>query len=162
MKKETIKGMSMEKYEQLFNAEWERLWETASHWNGERYDYILPPSISYPLYHCSAQVDIYPRTFVLRSYSTDVAVLDVENSTLLIRGRYSATTDQHVCKFMRWLREHHYEVRVVLQDYRKSSNEIGYNPYTGYTYKMYKSTGLWLTKRGEKVNPINEFPVYRW
>ena len=40
---------------------------------------------------------------VLKSYGTIVAIYDLENNTLISRGRYSMTTYQHISKFRNML-----------------------------------------------------------
>lgn len=58
------------------------------------------------LYHCSAQVCETPYGYVLKSYNTYVAIYSREQKHLVILGRFSHTTSQHVSKFKKWLVTH--------------------------------------------------------
>lgn len=57
------------------------------------------------LYHCSAQVCETPYGYVLKSYNTYVAIYSREQKHLVVLGRFSHTTYQHVSKFKKWLLE---------------------------------------------------------
>lgn len=49
--------------------------------------------------NCSAMVSKTDKNIILMSYRTIVAIFDKESKTVFARGRYSATTYQHVRKF---------------------------------------------------------------
>lgn len=57
------------------------------------------------LYHCNAQVCETPYGHALKSYNTYVAIYSREQKHLVVLGRFTHTTYQHVSKFKRWLLE---------------------------------------------------------
>lgn len=102
------------------------------------------------LYNCQARIFINGGYVLLRSYSTNVAVYHDSSKTLLVCGRnpserWSATTDQHIAKFIRWLRDHEYPLQFVLWDYVKSGNVIGYDHWERGTFKAYENRGVQYT-----------------
>lgn len=99
------------------------------------------------LYHCSARLCQDGRVIVLKSYSTIVAAFDKLTHRLYINGYYSATTNQHVAKFKRWLREKGFEVHYWFNRSPNSRLVVGASmEYTNGEYKLYQRTGLTLVK----------------
>lgn len=103
------------------------------------------------LYQCSASLETYADYVLLTSYSTLVAIYHAPTATVLVRGRYSATTDSHVAKFLKWLRHYEYPLKNVVQDYAKSRNEVGYDLWQHGTYRYYKRGGInYVDRSGER------------
>lgn len=113
------------------------------------------------LYHCSATVEIYAHYVCLVSYSTLVAILDVKSATLYVRGRYSATTDQHICKFKKWLLSKGFYFLRVLQDYVNSRKVCGYtSPRGSAIYKVYANKVYMFFAHLDNPAPAIKLPTY--
>lgn len=112
------------------------------------------------LYHCTATVEIYAHYVCLVSYTTLVAILDIEHKALYVRGRYSATTDQHISKFKKWLVSKEFEFECVLQDYAISCKICGYTNPTGAYYKVYKNKVYLNSKYFDEPLPALKLPTY--
>lgn len=88
------------------------------------------------LYSCSAKVCrlalstiLHDTPIALVSYNTCVAVYLPHNSRLYVFDYYSPTTCQHVCKFERWLKERHHDVKRINLYHRKRNKNGSYLVY---------------------------------
>lgn len=112
------------------------------------------------LYQCSATLETYADYVLLNSYNTLVAIYHVPTATVLVRGRYSATTDSYVAKFLKWLRHYEYPLQYVVQDWAKSRNEVGYDLWHRYTYRYYKRGGINAVNRNGERFAVWRIPSY--
>lgn len=128
--------VTREVWHQWFDKNWYELLEDYEHTDPDRVK---------RLYSCSAQTMEYFHVIVLQSYSTIVAVYDKHPGDLFVNGHYSATTDQHVCKFKRYIRSLRYELNHEFNRSENSRGIVGYNyEYTVGYYRLYKREGVVL------------------
>lgn len=134
MKEETRKIATMQ--------DW-KLW-FGKHWTELELDYVhSSPEKVTRLFNCSAHIMYFKEVIVLRSYSTNVAVYDLQSGDLFINGYYSATTCQHVSKFKTWLNRHGYTLNHWFNSSANSRGVLGESlEYAFGYYKLYKKTGL--------------------
>lgn len=149
--KNTIKGITLDEWQRQFTVMWDYYLRSIG---TQSYDDTTQ------LYHCTADLEIYRDYVLLTSYSTLVAIYHIPSKTVLIRGRYSATTDQHVHKFLKWLRTYQYEVQYTVFDYVKSNREIGYDLWDCGVIKYYKRDGVCYTDRSGERYPLRRVPCY--
>lgn len=75
----------------------------------------------------------------LKSYNTIVAYYDTFSRDIKIYDYYSATTCQHVTKFMRLLNEYGYEIDTITYLYERSDRIACIDNQFQYITKWYKS-----------------------
>lgn len=75
------------------------------------------------LYRCSAHMIVCEDVIVLKSYNTFVAHYDIDNGIIYVYDYYSATTSQHISKFIKFCREN-YCVCEVRYLYERSDKMI--------------------------------------
>lgn len=78
------------------------------------------------LYTCKASIykGINSNNYVLRSYNTFVAVYHYSTGTVICFDYYSATTQQHFNKFIKWLEENGQLVMRKTYLYKRSDRYI--------------------------------------
>lgn len=137
--KETIKIATPQDWKFWFDKKWYDLLEDYEH---------SEPSRTERLYHCSAMVYTYENVIVLQSYSTFVAAYDPHTGDLFINGYYSATTCQHVCKFMRHIRKLGFVINHWFNRSENSRRIYGESlEYADGVYKYYKREGMVFVNR---------------
>lgn len=101
----------------MYINEFSRVFER---WNDYR---ISETPIMHKLRHCTATVYEYSDIIVLKSYNTIVAWYDKFNEKLLVYGYYSATTQQHIAKF---IADYCSNETFRINGYCDSNNRIAY------------------------------------
>ena len=78
------------------------------------------------LYTCNASIfkGVNSNNYVLKSYNTFVALYRTSSGTVFCFDYYSATTQQHFNKFIKWLEEHGYLVMRKTYLYKRSDRYI--------------------------------------
>ena len=71
------------------------------------------------LYSCNAEIWGYMGILALVSYGTPIAVFTLYDRSLydclrVVYG-YTATSSQHICKFIKWLAENNYTVKDAVR-----------------------------------------------